>query len=242
MREFCLVVSCALLLAGCQPTTVAEQGSAAAGTAIPSVSAGVDRHSGSSADRPNMPAVATPKAARVSIAGQPSLGSPAAAVTVVEFMDYECPFCRQFARRSFPQLRARYIDTGQVRWVSRNLPLPRHTRARPAAIAARCAGEQGRFWEMHDALLTGESRLGDEELRTLAQQLGLDLAQFSACLGREDHAAALEADIAIARGARIRATPSFVVGRAEGDVVVGQIMVGDKGPAAFDAAIAPYLQ
>jgi protein-disulfide isomerase len=226
-----------LLLAACQPATLEQQPPAAP---IPR-SQMPDRALGSSADPSSNAVVAAPQLLRVSIAGQPSLGSEAAAVVVVEFMDYECPYCRRFAKGTFAELRKRYVDTGQVRWVSRNLPLPAHPRARPAAIAARCADAQGRFWEMHDALLTDSGSMSDEELRAIARRIGLNELQFSECLRADDHADALKGDLAAARAARVRATPSFIVGRVDGDFVQGQMLVGDEGTAAFDAAIARHL-
>ena len=91
-------------------------------------------------------------APQIGIGGNPALGDPAAPVTIVEFIDYQCPYCQGYAKNTFPRLKASYIDTGKVRYVARDFPLAKHERARPAAIAAACAGEQGWFWEMHDAL------------------------------------------------------------------------------------------
>lgn len=227
----------ALAVAACQPATTAQQRSAEP-TPQP---AAPDRTLGRSADQSTNLTVTAPRVARVSVAGQPSLGSEAAPVAIVEFMDYECPYCRRFTKSAFPELRKRYVDSGQVRWVSRNLPLPGHRRARPAAVAARCADAQARFWPMHDALLTDSGSMADDELLAMARRLGLDEPRFSACLRAADHAAVLDADVAAARAAGIRATPSFIIGRRNGDVVEGQIVVGDEDPAAFEAAIARYL-
>jgi protein-disulfide isomerase len=239
-RQKLAVATMALLLAACQTASVAvDERAPSAPQQKPQVP---DRRQGQSADQPATPVVAAPAPVQVSIAGQPALGSADAPVTIVEFMDYECPFCRRFAKTTFPQLRARYIDSGQVRWISRNLPLPMHARARPAAIAARCAAEQGKFWEMHDRLLTQAGSMADDELRALARTLALDSASFSQCLGRSEHNTALDADVAAARAALIRATPSFIVGRASGEIVQGPVLVGDENAAAFDAAIARYLQ
>jgi protein-disulfide isomerase len=223
------------LLAACQPADVSREAAATA----PSVDAA--RTLGRSADPVGTP-VAAPALVRVAIDGQPALGSESAPVVIVEFMDYECPFCRKFARTTFVDLRQRYIDAGKVRWVARNLPLPTHPRARPAAIAARCAAAQGRFWEMHDVLLTDSGSMADDELRAHARRFGLDEPAFSACLRSDEHGVALDADLEVARAARVRATPSFLVGRAVGDVVQGQMLVGDVGVQAFDAAIARYSQ
>ena len=230
------------LVSACQPAGDAVENTTAPPPAAEPAPQAPDRSLGQSADQAASPTIAVPAPAQVPIVGQPALGSADAPVTIVEFMDYECPYCRRFAKNTFPKLRARYVESGQVRWVSRNLPLPMHARARPAAIAARCADEQGRFWDMHDALLTEAGSMADDELRAWAQRLDLDGGRFSECLGSSGHHAALDQDMAAARAARIRATPSFIVGRANGEVVQGQVLVGDEGFAAFDAAIARYLR
>lgn len=242
LRRRLSAVAVTMLICACQPATVAVQEAPSPAAPPQPAAQSPDRRQGQSADQVAPPIVSAPAPAQVSIAGQPAVGSADAPVTIVEFMDYECPYCRRFAKNTFAQLRARYVESGQVRWVSRNLPLPMHARARPAAIAARCAGEQGRFWEMHDALLTQAGSMADDELRSLARELSLDGGRFSECTGRGDHNAVLDQDVTAARAARIRATPSFIVGRANGEVVQGQALVGDEGLAAFDAAIARYLQ
>ena len=91
----------------------------------------------------------TPQTASVSIGkDNPILGAPDAPVTVVEFMDYQCPYCKRFIQSTFPLLKRDFIDTGKVRWIVRDLPLDFHPNARKAAQAAHCAGEQGKFWKM----------------------------------------------------------------------------------------------
>ena len=93
-----------------------------------------------------------PQRAVVSIAGAHSLGRDVAPLTLVEFTDYQCPFCGRFATTTFDQIKAAYIDTGQLRLVSRDLPLPIHNNAEIAAYAARCAAEQGKYWEMRHTM------------------------------------------------------------------------------------------
>jgi protein-disulfide isomerase len=223
----CLAV---LVLAGCAATGGGEP----KGTGPePGNSLGIDR---AVAVRPVVPAVPL-----IGIAGDPTLGSASAPVTIVEFMDYQCPFCQNFARETFPQLEARYIATGKVRYVARDFPLPRHERARPAAVAAACAGEQGRFWEMHDALLGSMGKLRDDDFVMAAAQVGLDRARFDACRAEPRHAARLDADSVAARAAGVRGTPSFLVGASRGDVAQGQLLTGDEDFAAFEKVLAKYL-
>jgi protein-disulfide isomerase len=89
------------------------------------------------------------------------LGRADAPLTIIEFTDLQCPYCANFALQTFPALRERYIDKGLVRFASRDLPLTMHAHAIPAAVAARCAGEQGRYWEYREALFRGQSRRAD---------------------------------------------------------------------------------
>ena len=98
---------------------------------------------------------ARPTTAKVETKDSPSLGDPEAPITLVEFTDYQCPFCRRFYTNTLSKIKAQYIDTGKVRLVLRDLPLAFHSKARPAAKATHCAGEQGKYWEMHDALFEG---------------------------------------------------------------------------------------
>jgi protein-disulfide isomerase len=178
---------------------------------------------------------------QVSLAGLPMLGNPSAPVTIVEFMDYECPFCQGYGQDTFPRLKARYIDTGQVRYVVSNYPLRQHRRARPAAVAAVCAEAQGKYWEMHEALLEKQGHLLDTDFDAHAERLELDVAAFRACRAERADAAWLDADLAAARRAGVSSTPSFMIGASRGDIARGRIVRGAPDFAAFEAILARYL-
>src|SRR5262249_17984609 len=135
--------------------------------------------------------VSTSAANRVhtSVTDAPALGQADAPVTLVEFSDYQCPYCRMFFSDTFPTLRREYIDTGKVRYVFRDYPLAQmHPQARKAAEAAHCAGEQGKYWEMHDLLFQNQQALALPQLSEYARNLGLDGASFDACLQSEKYA------------------------------------------------------
>src|SRR5690349_18876426 len=118
--------------------------------------------------------------ATVTTANSPALGRRDAPVTIVEFSDYECPFCRQFVSATLPTLKSTYVDAGKVRYVFRDFPLEQlHPHARKAAEAAHCAGEQGKYWEMHDLLFQNQQALGTDDLAGYAGRLGVDAATFS---------------------------------------------------------------
>ncbi len=141
------------------------------------------------------------------------LGPEDAPVTIIEFTDLQCPYCARFATQTFPQLRRNYIDTGRVRFASQDLPLPRHAFAVPAAVAARCAGEQGRFWEFREALFSAQAKLRNEPYADLARKFGLDLDKFAACRSDERQTARVLEGIELARANGITSTPTFLIGR-----------------------------
>lgn len=227
MTNRSLVLLATLLLAACSGTREAP---------APMPEAGVSLGVGTA--RPAPPPAVAP---RIAIAGHPVLGSPDAPVTIVEFMDYECPFCQGYGQKVFPQLRQRYIDTGQVRYVARDLPLPRHARARPAAIAAACAGEQGRYWEMHEALLATAGQLRDEDFKAHAARLGLDQARFGACRAEPRHQARLDRDLAEARALGVAGTPTLLIGASAGDVAQGRLTTTTQDWAALEQLVGRYL-
>jgi len=180
----------------------------------------------------------TPKTASVTIGKDTTmLGAPDAPVTVVEFTDYQCPFCKRFIQSTFPLLKRDFIDTGKVRWIVRDLPLGFHPNANKAAQAAHCAGEQGKFWEMRDTLFRNNANLGVEQLPGYAREIGLDGAAFDACLSSDRHQAQIDQDSQEANRIRITGTPSFIIGKATGDTVSGQLVIGAQATAVFTAAI-----
>lgn len=153
---------------------------------------------------------------QVRTSGAPSLGDPDAPVVIVEYADFQCPFCGAFAREVKPQLEAAYVATGEVRFEWRDFAWmgPEST---AAAGAARCAAEQGRFWEYHDRLYAApvapnSGTFGRERLLANASEVGLDAAAFGACLDDRRHHAAIEADTAAAAGLGLTGTPTFVIG------------------------------
>lgn len=135
-------------------------------------------------------------------------GKPDAPVTIVEFSDFQCPFCLR-ATSVMQELLARYPE--QLRIYYRHLPLPNHPRARDAAIAAVCAERQGRFWEYHDQLFADPGAMSEADLRTRAEALELDLAAFDACRASEQAAARVDADMAAADALGVSGTPVFFV-------------------------------
>ena len=173
-----------------------------------------------------------------------ALGDSAAPVTIVEFTDFQCPFCGRHATTTLPQLRKEYVDKGLVRYVVRNNPLPMHPFARRAAIAARCAAEQSpaAYWRYHDGLFAGQAALADSTFDALAQADGLDLARFDRCRMDKATAERIDADVAAASKAGFRGTPTFVIGRVQPDGTVrGEAIEGAYPFARFKSAIDGLL-
>jgi protein-disulfide isomerase len=180
-----------------------------------------------------------PEKAKVSTAGF-DLGRKDAPITIVEFADYQCPFCKQFHSTVFTRIKKDYIDTGRVRFVSRDLPLDFHPNAIGAAQAARCAGEQDKYWEMRDALITHADNLAPEAIGIYASTAGLDMPRFHACVDKGTYLASIHADLSEANAAGISGTPSFVVGLSSGSTLTGETLVGAQPFETFEKILNQY--
>ena len=144
--------------------------------------------------------------------GEPALGNPSAPLTIVEFSDFECSYCRRFHKQVMPKLKRDYIDTGLVRFVHKDLPLPYHPHALPAAAAARCAGEQNRFWELYSSLFEQQNCLGCKGVLAIAAEAELNTSKLQVCMDRESTLALISANRSEASLHNISATPTFVIG------------------------------
>lgn len=182
-----------------------------------------------------------PQTVSVSIEGSPSMGREDAPLTLVGFMDYQCPFCGRFHTQTFEQLKTNFIDTGLLRYVNRDLPLPFHGEAEQAALAARCAGDQGRYWEMRDALMRNSHTLSTEAILSHATALSLDVTRFKACLDNPQYVEAIWKDASDAQAAGLMGTPSFVLGKASGNMVEGIAIVGAQPYRNFESKIKELL-
>ena len=149
--------------------------------------------------------------------GEPSKGSASAKVVLIEFSDYQCPYCASYSTEVLPQVADQFIATGKVRYVFRDFPLTMHPNAARAAEAAHCAGAQGKFWEMHDLLFKNAAALGADKLPGYARALGLNQTAFGECLASGRFAPDVQKDIVEGTTAGVNSTPSFFVGIAQPD-------------------------
>jgi len=170
-----------------------------------------------------------------------SLGDAKAPLVLVEYTDLQCPFCQQFHNTAFAQIKANYIDTGKVRFVSRDFPLDFHDNARRAATAGRCAAEQGKYWEMRHVMIVNAEALKPDNLATYAGTVKIDVPKFKSCLESDKFKAQIDQDVAEGGVAGVQGTPSFVIGRLENDKLQGVRLVGAMPYAQFDAKIQEML-
>jgi protein-disulfide isomerase len=172
-----------------------------------------------------------------------ALGAASAPLTLVEFTDYECPLCRAFHDETFARLKTKYIETGKLRFVSRDQPLPEHhPHAMDAAHAARCAGDHGKFWEMRDALIAHSDSLSRADILEYAGRLQLDSEEFRSCLAAKKYQAEIDKDIADAVSLNLRGTPTFVLGKPSEKSIDGVVIVGALPFGVFETAIERMLK
>lgn len=185
----------------------------------------------------------------IRVDGAPFKGDKNARVTLIEFADYQCTFCARHFRETLPQIEKNYIETGKVKYVFRSFPLEHsHPHAFKAAVAAECAGEQGRYWLMHDRLFTYQEALDVQDLRRHAQVLEglglLDLSKFERCLDSEQAAAKVRKDLADGQKAGVKTTPTFFLGLTDpnsSQIKAVTELVGAKSYATFKEALDRLL-
>ncbi len=170
----------------------------------------------------------------------PALGDKNAKVVVVDFSDFECPFCKQYFDQTFGQIKKDYIDTGKVIYYYRHFPLDFHPAAKPAALASECANEQGKFWEFHDlvfkdqAKITGQTPEGTTQaLKNFAASLNLNTSQFNSCLDSAKYKANVDKDQQEGATAGVNGTPTFFIN--------GMSLVGAQPYSAFKTIIDQEL-
>lgn len=165
------------------------------------------------------------------------LGNPDAPITIIEFSDFQCPFCRKFYKETLPQIKKEYLVSGKVKFVYRDFPLVQiHPGAMPAAEGAECAKEQGKFWEMHDTIFDEQEKQGSgtvqftvDDVKKWAAKIGLNTSKFNQCLSSGKFAQEVEKDIADGSTAGVSGTPATFIN--------GRLITGAQPFAAFKAII-----
>jgi len=190
---------------------------------------------------PAQPLSPAPEKVTLKLGAEYSLGRGDAPVVIVEYTDYECGYCNLFYTVTYPGIRKNFIDTGKARFVKRDLALDFHPNALKAAQAARCAGDQGKFWEMHDILSANPDALGAEAYARYARDISLDAGAFKACTESDKHVEDIRESGKGAGSVGITGTPSFVVGTVTGDTLDGIRIVGAQPYAVFEMVIKEYI-
>lgn len=181
----------------------------------------------------------------LNVYGEPFKGNSAAPIAIIEYSDFECPFCGQYAREVYPQIDANYVKTGKVKYFFRDLPLPIHPNALQSARAARCAGEQNKFWEMHDRLFSQQEHLTTNDLLQHAQSLNLDADKFRECMASNKYTDNIRRSMQSAERNGVNGTPAFFIGKLESNGTVmraAKVLVGLESYDAFKSAIDELLQ
>lgn len=178
----------------------------------------------------------------VSVDDDPAMGDLNAPITIVEFSDFQCFYCRRFYNQTLASLKENYIDTGLVYFVHRDYPLTSiHPDAQKAAEASECAADQDKFWEMHDMIFDGQNELGSgtveipvESLKAYAVELGLDTTTFNDCLDSGEYAEEVTEDLKDGLSYGVSATPTFFVN--------GQMIIGAQSYDTFVQVIEGMLE
>ena len=175
--------------------------------------------------------------AKINIEGAPYKGNENAPVIMVEYSDYECPFCGKFYAETLPQIESEYITSGKVKLVYKDFPLSFHPNAQKAAEAARCAGEQkgnDGYWAMHDKIFENQQALSIGSFRQWANEIGLNIQQFDSCLQSGKMAALVKKDMDEGQRDGVQGTPAFFIN--------GRLISGAQPFSAFQQAIESELR
>ena len=176
-----------------------------------------------------------PPMVSLNVHGEPFRGSALAKVAILEYSDFDCTYCARYAKEIYPLIDHAYIQAGKVKYFFRDLPNPEHLNAMFKARLARCAGEQGRFWEAHDRLFQDQKPFDAPGMATFIQAVGLDAAPFQACIASDRYTEAIERSAGLANSLRINGTPAFLIGILSDD---GSVIRASKiflGAESFDA-------
>ncbi len=176
-----------------------------------------------------------PSRAKISdLSGVSMLGKKDAPITIVEYTDYQCPYCQRFHVASFPEIKRNYIDTGKVRFFSKDMPLDFHPNAMRAAMSARCAAEQNHFWELRDVMGQNPDKLDMDHIAGFADNLKMDSKALRACVESNKYKEPVQSDVLEGMKIGANGTPTFIVGKSIGNGVEGELVLGALPYQVFD--------
>lgn len=188
----------------------------------------------------------TPENIVLGIDDDPVMGDQKARLVLVEFSDFQCPFCARFVQETLPEIENDYIKTGKLRYVFRDFPITgAHKDAFKAAMASGCALDQGKYWEMHDRLFENQTAFTVHNLTQRAEAIGLNKEKFQQCLNNNEYETEIQNDFAEGLKAGVNQTPTFFLGLTQPNspkLKVLTVITGAKSYAVFKAAIDSALQ
>lgn len=187
------------------------------------------------------------KAQTVNMSDSPYKGKADAPVTLMEFSDYQCPYCARNYRDVMPSLIKEYVDTGKLKFVMREKPIASlHRNAIEASMAALCAKDQGKYWEMHNVMFDNQRALNADNLKAYAADLGMNSQDFDQCLDSEKYADQIDDDIVLATSLGISGTPGFILGFTDAsnpdNAEMSKFIKGAQPLAVFRQAIDELLE
>lgn len=184
-----------------------------------------------------------PDLSKIGLDDDPVMGDENAQIAIVEFSDFECPYCAGFHQQSFGKVKKDYIDSGKVKFIYRDMPLDFHAQAEGAAIVAYCAGDQGKYYEMHDLLFKNSKKLGDGLYDKLAMDLKLDQDKFEDCRNGTAAKKEVRSDLADAQNIGQFGTPAFFIGTVKDNKLTNVIyLAGAQSPVAISRAVDHLME
>ncbi len=196
-------------------------------------------------NKPSAVAPTPQKAGPVDIASSPFIGDEDAQIAIIEFSDYQCPYCRRHFEQTMPEIEIKFVDTGKVKYVMKQFPLGFHAKARGASIAALCIEDlkPGQYIKAHEAIFGGQTSLDQTSYLALADSLGINASKYQACLSDPKVSERVDQDMAQGESVGVTGTPAFLVGKVkDGKLVDGRLITGARPFSSFSNALTPLLK
>lgn len=174
----------------------------------------------------------------------PFIGEESAEIAIIEFSDYQCPYCRRHYKQTMPQIEKNYVETGKVKYVMKQFPLDFHAKARGASVAALCVErlQPGQYFKAHEAIFGGETTLNQVSYAALADSLGISSSKYKSCLDDPKMPQIVDRDMAQGQSVGVSGTPAFLIGKVkDGKLVEGRLITGARPFSSFSKALAPLL-
>ncbi len=179
---------------------------------------------------------------RVPVSFLNALGGKSVKVGIVEFADFQCPYCARHFKNTLPLIKSNYVDQGKVAYFSRQFPLSFHSQARAASSAVICGGEQNKFWEMHSYLFENSRSISPDLIQASVANLSLNQKTFSRCLVAPKTGAQIEQDLLLGQSLGVTGTPKFFIGRIKGEQLIDLVPLSGAQPySAFQRVIDSFL-